>query len=65
MENNEMRYEEAMERLEQIVAQIEGNKLDIDQIGEKMKEAKGLIAFCREKLYRTEQEIGQILGDGQ
>ncbi len=58
-----MKYEEAMIRLEQIVGQIEGNTLDIDQIGERMKEAKGLVALCREKLYRTEKEINQILGE--
>lgn len=58
-----MKYEEAMARLEQIVGQMEGNTLDIDQIGERMKEAKTLIAFCRDKLYKTEQEVNQILGD--
>ena len=34
-----MKYEEAMKRLEQIVSDIENNKLDIDLISDKIKEA--------------------------
>lgn len=60
-----MKYEEAISRLEKIVAQIEGNSLDIDQISDSMKEAKQLIAYCREKLFKTEQEINQIMGQEQ
>ena len=35
-----MKYEEAMKRLEEIVSRIEENKMDIDQIGESLKEAR-------------------------
>ena len=38
-----MKYEEAMKRLEEIVGQIEGGKLDIDMISERLKEAQTLI----------------------
>jgi len=50
-----------MKRLEEIVSGIEENKLDIDQIGERMKEARELIKFCRDKLYKTDEEIRKIL----
>lgn len=56
-----MKYEEALKRLEEIVSGIEENKLDIDQIGERMKEARELIKFCRDKLYKTDEEIRKIL----
>jgi exodeoxyribonuclease VII small subunit len=56
-----MKYEDAMKRLEEIVSGIEENKLDIDQIGERMKEARELIKFCRDKLYKTDEEIRKIL----
>lgn len=56
------KYEEAMKRLEEIVSGIEGNKLDIDQIGDSLKEARDLIKFCRDKLYKTDEEINKILG---
>ncbi|MBP5690495.1 MAG: exodeoxyribonuclease VII small subunit, partial [Bacteroidaceae bacterium] len=45
-----MKYEEAIKRLEEIVTEIEDNKLDMDRIGESLKEARGLIKFCKDKL---------------
>ncbi|MBO7589056.1 MAG: exodeoxyribonuclease VII small subunit [Bacteroidaceae bacterium] len=56
------KYEDAMKRLEEIVSGIEGNKLDIDQIGDSLKEARDLIKFCKDKLYKTDEEINKILG---
>lgn len=41
-------YLQAMERLEKIVRQIDNNELDIDILGEKIKEANEIIAFCTE-----------------
>mgnify|MGYP006315254135 FL=1 len=58
-----MTYEEAMKRLEQIVSDIENNKLDIDLISDKIKEAQELIKFCKDKLYKTDEEIQKLLED--
>lgn len=55
-------YTQAMDKLEEIVAQIENNELDIDRLGEKLKEAQKLIAFCKDKLYKADEEIKKILG---
>ena len=38
-----------MKRLEAIVARIEGNELDIDELGDNLKEAQKLIKYCRDK----------------
>ena len=54
-------YTEAMERLESIVARIESNELDIDQLGENLKEAQKLIKSCRDKLYKADAEIKKML----
>jgi exodeoxyribonuclease VII small subunit len=56
-----MKYEDAIKRLEEIVSQIEENKLSIDMIGESLKEAQKLIKLCRDKLYETDEEIKKIL----
>ena len=56
-----MKYEEAMKRLDEIVSGIEENKMDIDQIGESLKEARELIKFRKDKLYKTDEEIKKIL----
>lgn len=56
-------YTEAMKRLEAIVARIESNELDIDALGEQLKEAQKLIKYCREKLYKADVEIKKILAE--
>ena len=56
-------YSEAMKRLETIVSQIESGELDIDELGNQMKEAQKLIKFCRDKLYKADEEIKKMLGD--
>ena len=54
-------YEQAMKRLEEIVTRIDSNELDIDSLGESLKEAQELIKFCREKLYKADGEIKERL----
>ena len=61
MEKKKQTYEEAMRRLEVIVSSIDDGELDIDVIGENLKEAQALIKFCRDKLYRTDSEIRKLL----
>ena len=57
-------YSEAMKRLEAIVAQIESNELDIDELAGRLQEAQRLIKYCREKLYKADAEIKKMLDEG-
>lgn len=54
-------YTEAMKKLETIVAKVECGELDIDQLGENLKEAQRLIKFCKDKLYKADAEIKKML----
>ena len=56
-----MKYEEAIKNLESIVAIMESGKLDLDQLEDKLKEAKQLIKLCRDKLTKTDEEISKLL----
>jgi exodeoxyribonuclease VII small subunit len=56
-----MKYEEAIQQLESIVAQVENNELDIDQLTERLKEAQKLIRQCKDKLYKTDEKIKMLL----
>jgi exodeoxyribonuclease VII small subunit len=56
-------YEQAMSRLEEIVEKIESGQLDIDNLSVQLKEAQKLIKFCRDKLYKTDEEIKKILNN--
>ena len=53
--------EQAMKRLEEIVSRIDSNELDIDSLGVNLKEAQELIKFCRDKLYKADEEIKKML----
>ena len=50
-------YNEAMTRLQEITARIQGGKVDIDQLAGLLKEAQELVQFCRDKLYKVDEEI--------
>jgi exodeoxyribonuclease VII small subunit len=52
-------YTEAKKELEAIVAAIESGELDVDALTEKVKRASELIAFCKEKLKKTDEEIAK------
>lgn len=61
MATKKQTYNEAIQRLEQIVSQIESNELDIDNLGSKLKEAQELIKFCKDKLYKADEDTKKIL----
>lgn len=56
-----MTYRDASKRLKEIMAGIEDNRFDIDELVPVLKEAKELIEFCNDKLYKVETEISKIL----
>lgn len=58
-----MKYEEAMTTLEQIVARMENNELDLDTMSEELKKAQQLIKLCKDKLTKTDQEIRKLLNE--
>ena len=61
METKDLTYTAAKEKLEQIVYAIEGGKLDVDELTKKVKRASELIAFCKDKLTKTDEELQKIL----
>ena len=54
-------YNEALEKLRAIVEEIEKGELDVDVLSEKVKEATRLLKLCKEKLYKTDEEVKKIL----
>jgi exodeoxyribonuclease VII small subunit len=65
MAKKELTYKEAFARLEEIQALIESNKLDVDDLGEKLKEASVLLKICKEKLFVASEETRKILDEIQ
>ncbi len=59
-----IKYEDAVRRLEDIVTRMENNELDIDTLSEQLKTAQQLIKLCKDKLIKTDAEIKKLLGKG-
>lgn len=60
MEKN-VKYEEAVRRLEEIVVKMENDEYDIDELAANLKTAQQLIKLCRDKLTKTDAEIKKLL----
>jgi exodeoxyribonuclease VII small subunit len=61
MAKKELSYNEAVENLRKIVADIESGELDVDILSEKVKEATKLIKLCKEKLYKVDEDVKKVL----
>ncbi len=63
MATKKMSYKEAFSELESILAQIESDELNVDDLTANVKRASELIKFCKSKLFETEAEIEKIIAD--
>ncbi|PVX52566.1 exodeoxyribonuclease VII small subunit [Balneicella halophila] len=63
MARKKMTYSEAMAEIEQVIKEIENDELDVDLLSVKVKRVAYLLEVCKNKLYKTEQEVEEILKD--
>jgi len=61
MAKKEKTYSESIEELEGILEHIESGNLDVDVLTTEIKKASELIKSCKERLYKTDEEIKKIL----
>jgi exodeoxyribonuclease VII small subunit len=61
--NDTMKYTEAFEELQRIVAEIETGQISVDELSQKVKRATELIRICKLKLTTTEEDVTKILKD--
>jgi len=52
-----------LDEIEDILAKIENEELDIDELSEKVNRVSFLLKFCKEKLHKTNAEVEKILGE--
>ena len=57
-------FENALEELQQLVTELQGEAVSIDELSEKAKRAADLIKQCREKLRHTDQELKGLFDQG-
>jgi exodeoxyribonuclease VII small subunit len=65
MTDNEMdiSYSDAIDELEQLLDDIEGDEVDLDGLTDKVERASELIGHCRDKIESTEMQIDTIIDD--
>ncbi len=54
-------FGEAVSEVEQILANLEQDEVDIDLLGEEVKRAVELIQVCRQKLEKTDGEVRELV----
>lgn len=57
----EMTYAKAMAELENIVTKMQSDNCDIDNLAGYTTRAMQLLKFCKEKLFKTDNEVKKCL----
>ncbi len=58
-----MTYAEAVAQLEEIVAKIQNNECEIDELKAYTTKSLELLRFCKSKLHDTDEELTKILDE--
>ncbi|MFI3295549.1 MAG: exodeoxyribonuclease VII small subunit [Rikenellaceae bacterium] len=58
-------YSQAIAEIEQILSQINSSQLEIDTLGVKVKRANELIAICKERLLKVQDDVEKIIAKDQ
>lgn len=59
--SEEMTYRKAMDEMEALLNDMEQPDIDVELLSEKVRRVGVLLAFCKEKLSKSESEIEKIL----
>ena len=59
----EIKYREALERLDEIIGSIENEDIDVDELSMKVKEAVDLIRVCKARIDKAEVEVKKVVED--
>ncbi len=62
-QNPELGYGEAMAELEAILAELEGDDLDVDILAVRVQRASELLKVCRARIMRAQQDVDRIVAD--
>lgn len=54
-------YEEAMAEIERILAKFRSEEMSVDDLAAQVKRATELIALCKERLLKAEEDVKKVL----
>ena len=58
--SEQLSFSGALGEIEEILAQIEGDEVDIDTLASSLSRAATLLEVCRSKIRRAESEVEQV-----
>jgi exodeoxyribonuclease VII small subunit len=61
MAQKKQTYREAIDEIEEILSNIENDELEVDDLVEKVRKVTELLKFCKDKLYKTQDEVEKAL----
>ena len=61
MAEQRMTYEKAYAELEQIMQELQEDRISVDDLSAKVKRAAELISHCSDTLRRTEEEVNKVV----
>jgi exodeoxyribonuclease VII small subunit len=59
----DVKYSKAIERLDEIIGQIESDEIDVDELSVRVKEALSLVKLCKAKIDKAELEVKHVVDD--
>ena len=62
-DDEQVSYSNAISELEEILDQIEGDDVDLDDLAVKVERASELVEVCRDKIDKTEMQVKTIIDD--
>jgi exodeoxyribonuclease VII small subunit len=63
MAKEKISYDAAIQEIEAILEKIEEGDLGVDELAEKVNRVTTLLKVCRDRLYKTEEQINKILDE--
>ena len=58
-------YEAAYAELQEILTRLQSEEVAIDDLAATLKRAREIVAFCKDKLHKVEEELQDILEEDE
>ena len=63
MEEIKLTYNQAVQKLDELVKKMQSPECDIDQLSAYTTEALQLLKYCKDKLTKTDEQVKKALAD--
>jgi len=63
--DKKLSYSESIAEVERILDRFNTQQMDVDMLAAEVKRATELIAQCKERLYKAERDVAEVLGSGE